>query len=69
MSEVISIGAIVIFFLLIFYQTIGSLVEHYKWIFGHEASFTVIMGKSIINKSLSFYFQNIYILGMLFSYC
>ena len=47
MSEevVISTGACVFFMMIMFYMTCGALVEKYHLHFGHEASFTVLMGK------------------------
>ena len=40
-------GAIVIFLMLIFYMTVGAYIEKNHIKFGHEASFTVIMGMFI----------------------
>jgi len=46
MSEVISVGAIVVFFMLMLYMGIGSFIEKYHIPFGHEASFVILIGKS-----------------------
>jgi len=46
-SESLSTGFIVIILMLLFYMTIGSALEHYHVPFGHEASFTVLMGMII----------------------
>lgn len=44
MSEVISVGAVVVFLMLMFYMAMGTVIERYKWAFGHEASFTILLG-------------------------
>ena len=45
MSEVISMGAIVVFIMLMLYMSIGTLIERYHLPFGHEASAIIIIGK------------------------
>ena len=45
MSEVISVGAIVVFLMLMFYMIISQIIERYELAFGHEASFTILVGK------------------------
>ena len=47
MSEVISIGAIVIFAMLMFYMLAGIWIQRNKLSFGHEASYTIILGMII----------------------
>ena len=47
MSEAIPTGAIVIFMMLLFYMVCGTLIEKHQVSFGHEASFTVILGMLI----------------------
>lgn len=44
MTEVISIGAIIIFGMLMFYMLAGICIQRNKLSFGHEASFTILMG-------------------------
>ena len=44
-ESTLSTGAIVIFLMLMFYMTVGAYIEKHHIKFGHEASFTVIMGK------------------------
>ena len=39
-----SAGAIVVMMMLFFYMLIGSLVEKYKCVIGHEASFLILLG-------------------------
>lgn len=43
-EEIISSGAILIVTMILFYMVIGSLIERYKLIVGHEASLAIIMG-------------------------
>jgi len=45
MSHAITTGGIVIFLMQIFYMSVGAIVEKYHLSFGHEASFTVLLGK------------------------
>jgi len=47
MSEVISVGAIVIYLMLLAYMIIGTLIERYELSFGHEASITILIGMCI----------------------
>ena len=47
MSEVISVGAVVVFIMIIFYMSISTIIERYKWPIGHEASFTILLGMII----------------------
>ena len=47
MSEVISTGAIVIYMMLLTYMSIGSFIEKHHLAFGHEASFTILIGMAI----------------------
>ena len=47
MSEVISVGAIVVFLMLMFYMTMGIIIQRYKLSFGHEASYTILLGMLI----------------------
>lgn len=47
MSEVVSVGAIVVFLMLMMYMSVGSCLEHLDCYFGHEASVTVLVGKLI----------------------
>ena len=45
MEYVIDAGFIIVFVLLLFYMFVGAAIEKYKVSFGHEASYTVIVGK------------------------
>ena len=45
MSEVISVGAIVVFMMLLLYMSLGAAIEKYHLPFGHEASFVILIGK------------------------
>ena len=45
MSEVISEGAIVVFLMLLVYMGLGNIIESQHCVFGHEASFTILVGK------------------------
>lgn len=45
MSEVISMGAIVVFIMLMVYMSVGAFIKKYHIPFGHEASFTILLGK------------------------
>ena len=47
MSEVVSTGAIVVYFMLLTYMCIGTMIERYHISFGHEASFTILIGMTI----------------------
>ena len=47
MSEVISEGAIVVFMMLLVYMGLGNVIESNHCIFGHEASFTILVGMAI----------------------
>jgi NhaP-type Na+/H+ or K+/H+ antiporter len=47
MSEVISVGAIVIYLMLLTYLFIGTIIERYELSFGHEASLTIMIGMLI----------------------
>ena len=38
-------GATIIFCMLLFYNCAGTIIEKYKLSFGHEAGFTIILGK------------------------
>ena len=44
---VISVGAILMFMMLLFYMCSGTIIEHYKMSFGHEAAYTIIIGMLI----------------------
>ena len=44
-TNIIAIGGIVILCMLLGYLFIGSLIEKYKFSFGHEASLTILIGK------------------------
>jgi len=45
MSNVISEGAIIIFLMILGYMIMGTCIERYHLSFGHEASFTILIGK------------------------
>ena len=45
--EYISIGAMVIFLMLMFYISAGIYIEHNQVTFGHEASLTILLGMLI----------------------
>lgn len=45
MSEATSTGAIVVYMMLLFYMACAAFIEKHNVSFGHEASFTVVMGK------------------------
>ena len=45
MSEVVSEGAIVVFLMILGYMIMGTCIERYHLSFGHEASFTILIGK------------------------
>lgn len=45
MSEVISVGALFVFLMILGYLCLGTCIERYKIAFGHEASFTILIGK------------------------
>ena len=47
MSEILSVGAIVTLMLLMFYMSIGTIIEKYHLSFGHEASLTILLGMII----------------------
>lgn len=47
MSETLAFGTIIIFVMLTFFMTSGALIEKYHLTFGHEASYTVLMGMLI----------------------
>lgn len=47
MSSVIGEGAIVVYFMLLTYMCIGTMIERYEISFGHEASFTILIGMLI----------------------
>ena len=47
MSEVISMGAFVIYVMLLAYMFIGTIIERYELSFGHEASLTILIGMLI----------------------
>ena len=42
--EFISLGAIIIFLMIMFYMVIGTCIEKYHCKFGHEAAYTIIVG-------------------------
>jgi sodium/hydrogen exchanger-like protein 6/7 len=46
-------GASLIFVMLFIYMTMGSLIEKYKCVIGHEASFIIIIGMTV---SLGFWY-------------
>ena len=46
-EEIISVGAIVTFLMLLFYMTAGTIIERYHLKFGHEASYTILVGMLI----------------------
>lgn len=46
-GAVLSSGAIVIMFMLFMYMFIGSLIEKYHCVIGHEASFLILLGMLI----------------------
>ena len=46
-ESAISTGAIVVYFMLLAYLCIGTLIERYHISFGHEASFTILIGMAI----------------------
>ena len=50
-EAILSTGAIVIFLMLMFYMSVGAYIEKNHIKFGHEASFTVCMGKFITNNN------------------
>ena len=43
-TTVVSMGAIVVFCMLLTYLFVGTCIEGYKCSFGHEASFTILLG-------------------------
>ena len=43
-EEALDAGIIIIFLMLVFFMTSGALIERYHMKFGHEASYTVLMG-------------------------
>lgn len=45
MSEVISEGGLLMIMLILCYLCLGTCIEKYKISFGHEASFTILIGK------------------------
>ena len=49
MSEetIISSGAILIVAMIMFYMFIGSVIEHYKIMIGHEAALAILVGMGI----------------------
>ena len=63
MSEVISLGAIVVFMMLLVYMGLGNIVESYHCTIGHEAAFTILIGKSKIHDLLI-----TFLLGMAISF-
>ena len=46
-EELISVGAIVTFLMLLFYMTAGTIIERYHLKFGHEAAYTILVGMVI----------------------
>jgi len=46
-EELISVGAIVTFLMLLFYKTAGTIIERYHLKFGHEAAYTILVGMAI----------------------
>ena len=48
LENTISTGFIVVLLMLMFYMSAGAVIEKYHVTFGHEASATVLMGKSYI---------------------
>ena len=40
----ISMGAIIIFLMIMFYMVMGTFIEKYECKFGHEAAYTIILG-------------------------
>lgn len=56
MSEVISEGAIVVFLMLLVYMGLGNIIESQHCVFGHEASFTILVGKFKTHDSLFTHF-------------
>ena len=58
MTEAISIGAIVIFIMLILYMVMGTCIESYHLSFGHEASFIILIGKFSILKFNSCFYRH-----------
>ena len=65
MSEetVISSGAILIVFMILFYMSVGSLIEKYHLILGHEASLAILMG--MVLSYLTYHFQHVELTEML----
>jgi len=57
MSETIATGVIVVFLLLLFYLVSGTVIEKYHMKFGHEASFTLLIGK-LNDSQFSIYFRH-----------
>ena len=47
MSEQVSVGAIVIILMLMIYMSLATVIERLHCAFGHEASFTVMIGMLI----------------------
>ena len=45
--ETVSVGAIVIFLMLLFYMGAGTIIEKYHLSFGHEAAYSILMGMFI----------------------
>lgn len=44
MSETVAVGSLVVFFMLLAYISIAQCIKRYQMTFGHEASFTIILG-------------------------
>ncbi len=55
MSEILSEGAIVTLIMLMFYMSVGTLIERYHLNFGHEASLTILLGMIV---SFFAFYQN-----------
>jgi NhaP-type Na+/H+ or K+/H+ antiporter len=56
MSETISIGALIVILMILGYLCLGTCIERYKILFGHEASFTILIGKSHLLLLTIFHF-------------
>lgn len=51
LETAVSVAFIVVLTMLLFYMSMGALIEKYSLSFGHEASFTVVFGKYRIHNS------------------
>ena len=45
--EFISLGAIIIFLMIMLYMIMGTCIEKYHCKFGHEAAYTIVIGMAV----------------------